>query len=480
MRKYLAIGTMCGPSADLPSIAPRKIADEAPRKFNFSAGPGAVDETVMRQLQSEMCSFDDCGMGLVEMTHRDAGGPVQRSMVACCDQLRTLLEIPQTHEVLLMAGGAHQQFSALPLNLTSRSKPRGIYAVGGYWADRAMNEGARFCDAVPLSVFAAQDPANSGKIGFKDPSTWLEGVPDLDKCAFVHYCANETIHGNEILTDPDMGQCTCAPNPAHLQPCRCGKPVLVADFTSTLLSRRVDVSKYGLLYTSSGKNLGPAGVCVVIIRKDLLRPLDDPEALHPIPVMMSYGTMANTKPIANLHNTPNTFAIRAVELTTKKLLTTGGLTFYEQRSILRAKELYAAIDASLLFRNDVHETYRSRTSISLFVGCNGCEIPDYIKKKLEAEVIALGEEAGLCQLAGHPVAGGLRVCLYNAVPDDALRALLVFLRDFEAAALGTPEQDDNPLVGRVTRVILPAPTARLATRRSMEIDEERASVQVCA
>ena len=384
------------------------------RAYNFSAGPASIPLQPLLTMQKEL---PDCGVGagIIELSHRDKNGPVQTSVRRAAENIKKLLEVPDTHEVLLMHGGAHGQFAAVPLNLLGAGsmKKRGAYVDGGVWSRRAMSEGAKYCDAL-----LAASAADSEYTAYPPVSEW--NIPE--DCAFVHVCSNETIEGLEFHTDPDVG------------PDR----VLVADFTSSLLSRRVDVSKYGVLYASSGKNLGPSGVCVVIVRKSLM-------GTHKAetPSILTYSALAGLEvnPILgnaqspNLYNTPNTFACRMVELITDDLIAKGGMDWAEKQVKRRSAELYSLIDSSNNFYvNTVDAAWRSRVTIIFKIrpdlDADAEEGSVGGGKALENKFVAEAHAAGFQQLFGHPISGGLRVCLYNGVSEEAFKALMRFMKLF--------------------------------------------------
>lgn len=387
----------------MPLLSP---ALAAKRAYNFSAGPAAIPIEPLMAMQREL---PDCGRGagIIELSHRDKDGPVQTTVRRAAENIRSLLEVPDTHEVLLMHGGAHAQFAAIPLNLLGEKK-KGAYVDGGVWSQRAITEGGKYCED---TVIAASAKA-SGYTSYPPVSEWK--LPD--DCAFVHVCANETIEGLEFHVDPDVGT---------------DGPVLVADFTSSLLSRRVDVSKYGILYASSGKNLGPSGVCVVVIRKDLMG-----KHKRETPSIMTYSALAGLEhnpilgnnQVPNLYNTPNTFACRMVELITDDLIAKGGIPYAEKVVNRRASSLYDLIDRSGgFYENTVDAAWRSRVTIIFKIRP---DLADGGGKALEDKFTAKAQTAGFQQLFGHPIAGGLRVCLYNGVSEQSFQALLRFMRIF--------------------------------------------------
>jgi phosphoserine aminotransferase len=367
------------------------------RAHNFSAGPSAIPDLVLEHAREELLDWHGTGASILEMSHRDVGGPVQQVMLHAEARLRELLAIPTSHRVLFFHGGAHGQFAAVPLNLARASAAGARAAVGsyvrtGYWSERAQGEASKL---VPTEVVA--DAATLGGLDIPSPTTWRAHP----QSAYVHVCANETIHGLELFDDP-----------------RIDGPPLVADFTSTLLSRPVDVSPYGVIYASSGKNLGPAGVTVVIVRQDLLERGARPET----PSILDWGKAASSRPIASLYNTPPVFALYLMGLVLDDVVARGGLRAMERRAIERATRIYGLIDDSRgLFTNAVQPRARSRMNIPFRV--NGGDV------EAERRFTREAEERGLHQLFGHPLFGGQRITLYNGVRDDSFEALVTFLEE---------------------------------------------------
>lgn len=359
------------------------------RAHNFSAGAAMFDTQVMTKLQAEFLSYNNSGMGLFEMSQRDPGGPVQLVIAQAEANLRQLLNIPDNYKVLFFQGGAHAQFAALPLNLFGH-KAKAVYAGQGVWNSKAAAEASKYGEVqTPAAAAATADGT------YPPVQEW-----DLpDDAAYVHVCGNETMSGMTFHSEPELG-----PN-----------QVLVADMTSSLLSRPVDVSKYGVIYASSGKNLGPAGNCVVIVRDDLIG-----NELPQTPSILSWKTQADC---ANVYNTPNIFAIWALEHITADLLAKGGLEAAGKRARRRAQVVYDLIDGSDgFFTNVIHPDYRSHTAIPFRIQGGNKALEDlFVKESTEAELL---------QLFGHPLLGGLRVCIYNGLPDEAVAALLVFMEDF--------------------------------------------------
>jgi len=378
--------------------AGKRVVGKSKRVANFCAGPAAVSDQVMLNLQHELLSYESSGMGLIEHSHRDVGGPVQTCMSEVCDMLRSALDIPDNYHVLLMQGGAHGQFAALPLNLLG-GKKKAAYVDGGFWSHKGANEARKYCEVEMIEPFTTN---KEGKLTYPDPSSWKVDP----EWAYIHVCANETINGLEFLKDPSVGSLDVP---------------LVADFTSTLLSRPVDVSKYGVIYASGGKNLGPSGHVVVIVNDGLLG-----RELPICPGILSYSAAAHTKPIPNLHYTPNIFAARALHFVLTEVKHVGGLNAAKERSNRKAYKVYKEIDLSGGFYvNNVVDTYRSQVTIPFNIRVNGKPRPD-----LEKLFVKEAERCNLWQLAGHHTVGGLRVCIYNSVPDSAVETMGSFMRMF--------------------------------------------------
>ena len=380
----------------------RRIAAALTRRSeakNYNAGPAHVPTETMLQLCLDMLDYGDTGLGIQEMSHRDPGGAVQQCMVATCDMIRTLLKVPDNYEILIMQGGAHQQFSAVPMNLL-RGGDKADYVDGGFWSRRCCDEAKKFCDAQLVPACIKND---KGEFDYIPPSEW-KLRPDA---SYVHICANETISGLEFLEDPDL-------------PMQDTRP-LVGDFTSTLLSRPIDVAKYGCIYASGGKNLGPAGVGIVIVRKDLLN------QAHPMcPSMMSYTVFANTSPIPNLYNTPPLQTIRGIQLTIRDTaVKNGGLAWAEARAKRISGMLYKIVEDSNGFYTRVAaEGYASRMTIPFLI--RGGD------KELEALFVKKAEEQKMYQTFGHISVGGLRACFYNSLPDSAVESFFAFMEEFRS------------------------------------------------
>jgi len=372
-----------------------KISKHAHRVFNFSAGPAPLPTAVMLRAEAEFSNYKGLGMGIMEMSHRDAGGPVQTYVEKARTLLIDLLKIPDNFRVLFFQGGAHGQFAAVPMNLLEQRK-MASYVITGYWSQRAADEAKKYAHV--------QIAASSEEQKFRSLPEEPWGVSE--DSAYVHFCANETIHGCEYLTEPS-GVPDSVP--------------LVGDFTSTLLSRTIDWSKYGVVYASGGKNLGPAGVCAAIIREDLLAR----EAHATCPSVLDWSKMNSSTPIASIYNTPPTYLIYMTALNLEYIQEHGGVEGLQQRSAARANKLYDIIDSSNDFYwNGNTKSQRSLMNVCMRIG------GEKGNPELEKLFTKESEEAGMLQLFGHPLFGGLRVTLYNGIPDEAVEKCADFMLEF--------------------------------------------------
>ena len=412
-----------------PTNAP---APPAPRVHNFSSGPAQLPESVLERARDEFMSWPDApGQSPMCISHRDAGGPYQQMQMRCEGQLRAMLDVPDNYSVVFMQGGAHGQFSAVPLNLLG-GKPTISSVDTGFWARRAAAEMSKYA---AIDWAASADP-KADLSASAEPLDWRTVVPSqftrmpdastwrvADDAGFVHLCANETIGGVELLDDPDLP--ALSPSSSSSKP-----PPVVADFTSCLLSRHVDVSKYGVLYCSGGKNLGPAGLTLALVRDDLL----DGSREHPLcPSVLSYKTLSSSKPIGSIYATPPTYGIYMLSLVLDDLHARGGLRWAAERTARLAGLVYDAIDASGgFYTNPVEPASRSRISVPFGVTGGGGRSPGE-SAELERRFLAEASQAGFRHLAGHPIAGGARVSIYNGVPERSVEALADFMYAFRRA-----------------------------------------------
>lgn len=358
------------------------------RVYNFSAGPAALPAAVLSEAAAEMLDWHGCGMGVMEMSHR--GKEFGTILAAAEADLRELLAIPANYKVLFLQGGATQQFAEIPLNLMDGGSAD--YLVTGSWSKKAWKEAQRVA-AGRGAVRLAGSTEAGGFTRLLDA-----GELELDPNArYLHLCTNETIHGVEVQDD-------CAGLPV-------GVPI-VADMSSHILSRQVDVSRYGLIYAGAQKNIGPSGLVLVIVREDLLG-----RAAKDIPTIMDYAVMAEN---GSMLNTPPTYAIYIAGLVFQWLKRLGGLGAMEAINVEKARRLYEFIDESNFYENRVARTARSRMNI-----------PFLLKDEALNEAFLAGaREAGLVQLKGHKSVGGMRASIYNAMPLEGVAALIDYMRDF--------------------------------------------------
>jgi phosphoserine aminotransferase len=337
---------------------------------------------VLAQARDELLDWRGGGMSVMEVSHRG------KAFVACAAEaeadLRELLAIPANYRVLFMQGGATLQFAAIPLNLTS---PDSVvdYVNTGHWSKKAVGEAQRYCN-----VNVAADAAGTGYCDVPSPADWRL----TPGAAYLHYTPNETIGGVEFHYVPD------SPAP------------LVADMSSTILSRPIDVSRYGLIYAGAQKNIGPAGLCVVIVREDLLG-----RARASIPSVLDYRLVADDN---SMLNTPPTFAWYFAGLVFKWLKRQGGLERMGEINQAKAASLYRAIDGSGFYRNPVAPACRSWMNVPFTLA----------KPELDKAFLAEARAAGLVNLEGHRSVGGMRASLYNAMPAEGVAALVDFMGDF--------------------------------------------------
>ncbi|MBR1417956.1 MAG: 3-phosphoserine/phosphohydroxythreonine transaminase [Synergistaceae bacterium] len=358
------------------------------RVFNFSAGPAVLPEEVLRQAQAEMLEYKDTGMSVMEMSHRSKD--FEEILFTAEQDIRDLLSIPENYKVLFLQGGAYTQFAMIPMNLM-RNKAAD-YIVTGQWSKKAAQEAKIFGK---VNVIASSEDKNFSYV--PDLSN-LNITPEAD---YVYICQNETVHGTTIKKLPDTK----------------GK-ILVADVSSMFLSELMDVSKYGLVYGGVQKNIGPAGLAIVIIREDLIYD----EVLPFTPTMLKYKTHADAK---SLFNTPSCFNIYICGLTFKWLKANGGLEAAKLRNEAKAKILYDFLDNSKLFKGTVRPEDRSVMNAPFITG----------DKELDAKFIKEADLAGFKNIKGHRSVGGMRASMYNAMPYEGVAKLVEFMKKFESENL---------------------------------------------
>ncbi len=354
------------------------------RVYNFSAGPSALPESVLKQAQAEMLEWRDSGMSVMEMSHRGKFF----SMIAeeLESDLRELLAVPANYKVLFLQGGASAQFSLIPQNILN-GKAKACYVNTGAWSEKAINDAKSYCDVI---LGASSEDKNFTYI--PDIAGW-----QLDRdAAYLHYTANETIHGVEFQDTPESKGLT-----------------LVSDMSSNILSRKLDVSRFGLIYAGTQKNMGPAGVTVVIVREDLVG-----LAAKGTPSVFDYAQQAKN---GSMLNTPATYNWYLVGLVLKWLKEQGGIGAIEQRNIGKAAKLYEVIDQSTLYSNPVEKSVRSRMNVPFILA----------DASLDKPFLAAAEANGLYELKGHRSVGGMRASIYNAMPETGIDTLCEFIKEFE-------------------------------------------------
>ena len=354
------------------------------RVYNFSAGPSMLPLEVLEKAANEMTNCNGTGMSVMEMSHRS------KAYQAIIDEaeslMRSLMNIPDDYYVLFLQGGASSQFSMIPLNLMKTGKAD--YVVTGQWAKKAYEEGCRYGDA--YMVASSKDKTFSY-------------IPKLDKSMFredadyVHITLNNTIYGTKYNNIPDTGNVP-----------------LIADISSCILSEELDVSKFAMLYAGAQKNIGPAGLTVVIIRKDLVG-----NAMENTPVMFNYQIHADN---GSMYNTPPTYSIYICKLVLEWIKNMGGIKEIEKINVEKANILYNYLDSSDFFKGTVAKEDRSLMNVPFL------SPSDELNKKFIAEA----SEAGFVNLAGHRSVGGMRASIYNAMPVEGVKALVEFMKKFEA------------------------------------------------
>ena len=357
------------------------------RAMNFNAGPAALPLEALERAQRELVDFAGTGMSIIEHSHR--GKAYEGVHNEAISLIKELLSIPDTHQVLLLQGGASQEFAMVPMNLLPQGKSAD-YIVTGAWGKKAFQE-AKTVGTVRALGDAEAKPARVPK----QSELSLDG-----SAAYVHYTSNETIGGNQFHYVPETG-----------------KVPLVADMSSDILWKPIDVSKFGLIYAGAQKNIGPSGVTLVIARKDLIE-----SGRTDIPKIFRYSTHAGDN---SLYNTPSTFAIYLVRNVLDIVKATGGLAGMEKRNREKAQALYDGIDARPdFYRCPVERDARSTMNVVF-------NLPT---PELEAEFVSAAQKQGMVGLKGHRSVGGIRASIYNAVPIEWVRALVQFMNDFHKGA----------------------------------------------
>ena len=353
------------------------------RIFNFGAGPAAMPVEVLERAKAELVNWHQAGMSVMEMSHRG------KEFVAIAAEaeadLRTLAAIPSNYRVLFLQGGASMQFAGVPMNLL-RGRKSADFVNTGEWSKKAIAEMKKFGEA---NVVASSEDKNFTYV--PKQSVWKRSKD----AAYLHICSNETIGGVEFHWTPDTGEVP-----------------LVADMSSHILSRQFDVAKFGLVYAGAQKNIGPAGLVIVIVREDLIG-----QAIAETPTVLDYRKMADAD---SMVNTPPTFSVYLAGLTFKWLLERGGLAGIERANIDKAKRLYGYLDSQEFYSNPVAKDDRSRMNVPFTLA----------DSSLDAAFLAESEARGLSQLKGHRSVGGMRASIYNAMPIEGVEALIAFMEEF--------------------------------------------------
>jgi len=355
------------------------------RVYNFSAGPAIMPEPVLEEIRDEMMNYRGSGMCVMEMSHRSK--VYQQIIDEAEADLRTLMGIPDNYKVLFIQGGATLQFAMIPMNLMKNGKA--VYIETGAWSKKAITEAKKYGEVI---VAASSKDRNYA---------YIPDCSDLDipeDADYVYICENETIHGTTWHKLPNTK--------GH---------ILVSDQSSMFLSRPCNVADYGLIYGGVQKNIGPAGLAIVIIREDLIREDIDPKT----PIYMRYDTHANN---GSMYNTPNCWAIYVCGKVFKYLLKNGGLEHMAAVNEAKAKVMYDFLDGSKMFHGTVDKKDRSLMNIPFVTG----------DKDKDAAVVAATKAAGFDNLKGHKSVGGLRASVYNAMPIEGVEALVEFLKKYEA------------------------------------------------
>lgn len=353
--------------------------------YNFSAGPAVLPKPVLERAQAEMLDWHGSGMSVMEMSHR--GKEFTSILEKTEADLRTLLTIPSNYKVLFLQGGAIAENAIIPLNLLAGKSAD--YAITGAWSKRSVDDARAFG-----TINIAANAETNGFTKVPDFSNW-----QLNKdAAYVHICTNETIHGIEFDGIPNTGNVP-----------------IVADMSSHILSRPIDVNQFGVIYGGAQKNIGPAGLCIVIVREDLLD-----RASKLTPAVFNWKTQAENQ---SMINTPPTYSIYIAGLVFEWLLAQGGVAAIEQKNIAKAKLFYDYVDNSDFYSNNIAVNNRSRMNI-----------PFTLRDEKRNDAFLKGADAqGLLQLKGHRIVGGMRASMYNAMPIEGVQALIEYMTQFERA-----------------------------------------------
>ncbi|WP_029407523.1 3-phosphoserine/phosphohydroxythreonine transaminase [Thiomicrorhabdus sp. Milos-T2] len=359
------------------------------RAFNFSAGPAMLPEAVMRKAESEFLNWQNTGMSVMEMSHRSKEfmGVVHKMEA----DLREVMQIPDNYKVIFTHGGASLQFAAIPMNLAQQNDTVD-YLNTGVWSTKAIKEASRYAN---VNVVAGEKESNPTEVPAK--SEWKFS----SDAKYIHICVNETITGLELKDE-------------HLETVFAqGKPV-IADMSSNIMCREIDVSKYAMIYAGAQKNIGPAGLAIVIVREDLLG-----KARSDTPTLMNWNVYANNE---SMFNTPATYSWYLAGLVFDWIKTTGGVKHLADVNARKATKLYEYIDSEDFYKNSINPSERSWMNVTFNLKNND----------LDAVFLEKSKEAGLLSLKGHKAFGGMRASIYNAMPEAGVDALIEFMRKFAA------------------------------------------------
>jgi phosphoserine aminotransferase len=354
------------------------------RVFNFSAGPAVLPLPVLEEIQRDLISLPGVGMSILEISHRSA--PFEKILAEAEQSIRTLAAIPSNYKVLFLQGGASLQFSMVPMNLLTAGATAD-YIDGGSWAEKAIKEAKK---VGTVNVAATTKAENYSRLPRQAELKLTPGA------AYVHMTSNNTIEGTEYKTLPSVGDVP-----------------LVSDTSSNMFSRPIDVARHALIYAGAQKNMGPAGVTVVIVRDDMLQ-----RSQKSLPTMLNYAVHAENN---SLYNTPPAFAVYSLGLVMKWLLGQGGLPAIAAANDRKAGKLYGEIDRTGFYRGTADKGDRSLMNVTFRLGT----------EELEKQFIKESTAAGLDGLKGHRSVGGMRASIYNAFPEDGVDALVSFMKEFE-------------------------------------------------
>ena len=357
------------------------------RVFNFSPGPAAIAQEVIQQAADEMTNWRGCGLSVMEMSHR--GREFTEILATAKSDLRELMAIPDNYKILFMQGGAIAENAIIPMNLVGhKSQPATIDFVNtGHWSVKSIEEAHKYAK---VNIAASSEDSGFNHVPARD--TWKL----TSDAAYVHICTNETIGGVEFDFVPDVGNVP-----------------LVADMSSNILSREIDVSKYAVIYAGAQKNIGPAGLTIVIVRDDMLG--------HALPICPSAFDWKMVEEHDSMFNTPPTYPIYIAGLTFQWMKRHGGVAAMEKNNIAKAQLMYDYLNSTDFYINNVPAANRSRMNVPFFLK----------DESLNAKFIAEAEQNDLVQLKGHSSVGGMRASIYNAMPIEGVQALVAFMKDFE-------------------------------------------------